>query len=165
MNIPDDIIHNILSYVDLYEDKRSKVFHQIKMNRLLTELKMRNKIYYNQVLFTPHISYYIDYLFFSYTDYRDTEYTRAELLEMIINDIPNEIMYIKSYLDNPHKKWTTPNPVYIGHYYSNNSFASHVEYMKKDEPNIINELLQLKSNYLYNFIDEYIHDTIQHIIN
>jgi len=163
MNLPDDIIHNILSYVDLYEDKRSNVFHQIKMNKVLTELKTRNEIYFKDILFTPHICYYLEYLFHSYTDYiDDTEYNREEYLEMILNDIPKEIMYIKSYLDDPYKKWITLS---FGNYYSKNSFASHVEYMKKHEPNIVDELLQLKTNYLYNFIDEYIQEKIQQIIN
>jgi len=162
MNLPDDIIHNILSYVDLYEDKRSKVFHQIKMKKVLTEIKEDNEI-----IFSEDVVYYLlphfEYIFQCYTDYRDDfEYTREEYLEMILNHIPKEIMYIKSYLENPYKKWITYS---FGNYYSKNSFASHVEYMKKNEPNIVNELLELKSNYLYNFIDEYIKDIVNVIIN
>lgn len=60
-DFPHDILHNILSYVDLYEDDRKKVFHQIKMNRVLTELKKRNEIYYYNFLYTIHIESYFEF--------------------------------------------------------------------------------------------------------
>ena len=155
MNLPDDILHNILSYVDLYEDDRKKVFHQIKMKKVLTELKKRNEIYYYNFLYITNIASYFEYdILVNYED--------EDELEEILFDIPNQIMYIKSYLDEPYKKWNKNCGDYI---LITNDFANHIDYMKEHEPNLVNELLQLRSNYLYNFIDEDIYKTIQQIIN
>jgi len=154
-DFPDDILHNILSYVDLYEDDRKKVFHQIKMKKLLTELKKRNEIYYYNFLYITNIASYFEYDILAY-------YEDEEQLEEILFDIPKEIMNIKSYLDDPYKKWNKNCGDYI---LITNEFANHVDFMKADEPNIVNQLLQLRSNYLYDFIVEDIYKTIQQIIN
>ena len=71
-------------------------------------------------------------------------------------------MYIKSYLDEPYKKWNKNCGDYI---IITNNFASFVDDMKEDDSNIVNQLLQLRSNYLYDFIVEDIYKTIQQIIN
>lgn len=155
MNLPNDIVHNILSYVDSYEDKRKEVFHQIKMNKVLTELKKRNEIYYYNFLYITNIASYFEFDILH-------DYSDEEELEEIIYNIPNDIMDIKSYLDEPYKKWNIDCGDYI---IITNDFANHVEYQKKYEPNIVTELLQLKSNYLYNFIDEDIQETVTAIIN
>jgi len=150
MNLPNDIVHNILSYVDSYEDKRNSVFN---------EIKKRNNERFSDLYYEIVMCFFFNYL------QREQDYTMEEALEddrifisSVINyndysdfkeqvkdDIYDLGFMIEEYLNNPNMNWRNDegNIIY-------NTYADFVnEYYDYDSNETKDRINELKSNCLY----------------
>ena len=87
INLPDDIQHNIYSYVDLYEVDRKKVFTELNRMNIQNFYKLMGN-YVFEYLLTWHCMREGEIV-------NDFDYKVS-----LINDLPNIFEEIKSYLDN-----------------------------------------------------------------
>ena len=85
INLPDDIQHNIYSYVDLYEVDRKKVFTELNRMNIKNFYKLMGKYVFDYIE-----TWHLNSEFVNDFDYKVS----------LINDLPNIFEEIKSYLDN-----------------------------------------------------------------
>jgi len=149
-DFPDDILHNILSYVDLYEDKRIQIFNEIKE----INDKRFSDLYYEIVMcfFFDYLRREEDYTIdealederisissvITYTDYNDFK-------EQVKDEIYNLGFIIEEYLNNPNMNWMNEDGNIIYNIYAD--FVN--EYYDYDNSKTIYKINELKSNYLY----------------